>query len=95
VLEVHADSRPGAKTTTHRIDENVGGLEMGRSFWMARLPALQSCKRIRLELRPGNFHKRIFWLPAARRLHAAGFSRLLSIMGWPRSVTHPFALLPR
>src|SRR5262249_32293136 len=46
VFEVDADAGPGAVSTAHGIDENIGGLQVHGGVWMSRLPAFESCKCI-------------------------------------------------
>src|SRR3954451_1150030 len=46
VLEVHAHARPGRKPSAHRIDENVGRLEVRGRIGMSRAPAFQSGERL-------------------------------------------------
>src|SRR3954451_19693227 len=46
VLEIHAHPGPGRKPPTHRIDEDVGRLEVSGRVRMSRPPALQPCERV-------------------------------------------------
>ena len=90
MFEVHSDARPGFEATTHTIDEDVRGLEVRGRLWMARLPFLETAKRIFLLRRPGDLDERFCRLPSPGRLHTRRLTRLLSVMRGPRRITQAF-----
>src|SRR5262250_3247978 len=59
VLEVDADAGPGRRAAAHRIDQNVGRLQMRRRPGMARLPALEPCERLFPLLRARDLDQRL------------------------------------
>src|SRR5205823_4913725 len=83
VLQVDADACPGRRAAAHRIDQNVGGLEMLHHFWMTLLPALEARERIFLPLGAADLDHR---KPALGRLHAWRLVRLLPIVWRPGRV---------
>jgi len=41
VLEVDADARPGGGAPAHRVDEDIGRMEMSGDLWMTQAPVLE------------------------------------------------------
>src|SRR6185503_4911006 len=65
MLQVDAHARPRAKPPAHRVDEDVGRLEMRACVRMARLPALEPGERGRFFPRAADFDERM--LPPSLR----------------------------
>ena len=59
VLQVDANPRPGLKTAAHRVHEHVSGFEMCARIRMARLPAFETCERVRFLARAADFDQRV------------------------------------
>src|SRR5262245_23118241 len=95
VLQVEADARPGVEASAHRIDEDVGRLEVGGCLGVSRLPPLESRQRVILFLRARDLDERLGRRPAPRRLHARRLARLLLIVRRPWRVALTVALLAR
>src|ERR1700730_13332130 len=51
VNQVDPDSIPCRAAAAHRVDEDIGGFEVGDHLWVARLPVFEPLPR--LLLRPG------------------------------------------
>src|SRR5207253_3129949 len=104
VLEVDAHARPGGGAPAHRVDEDVGGLEVGGGLGVPRFPPLEPRQGVRLprgaadlDQRPGRDPPAAPRLPAlsSRRLNARRFARLLGVVGRPRRIAEAFGFLPR
>jgi hypothetical protein len=60
MLQVQADARPCSETPAHRIDEDVGRLEVRRCFWVTLLPTFETCESVVFLLRAPDLNQ---WIP--------------------------------
>jgi hypothetical protein len=83
------------RATTHRVDQDVGRLQVLRRLGVAGFPAVQSGQRILFLLRPSDLDQRKLGRPPLRRLHPGRLAGLLLIVWWPGCIaqTLPFVFL--
>jgi hypothetical protein len=58
MLEIEPDPRPGAVSSAHCIDQDIGGLQVCGSLRMPGFPAVEPCKRILLVTRSSDLDQR-------------------------------------
>src|SRR6266516_4654633 len=104
VLEVDAHARPGGGAPAHRVDQDVGGLEVRGGLGVPRLPPLEPRQGVLLPRGAADLDQRLgrdppagprLPAPSSRRLNARRLGRLLGVVGRPRRIAEAFGFLPR
>src|SRR5258706_12575473 len=85
-LQVQANSRPGVKTSPHRVNEDVGGCKMRGRLRMPRLPPFESRERVVFFLGARKFDPRDLRDAPARRLDTGRVVAVLLVVRWPGGV---------
>src|SRR5689334_25192155 len=86
MLQVDANAGPRLKTSTHRIDQDIRGLEMRGCVGVARFPSVETGNRVRLFSCPSDFDQRPARHAAPRRRDARSLAGLFLIVWRPRRV---------